>query len=77
MIVDNAHHGIQALGCQLAQLGRQEPIRKLLNEAWAEFWQASVGDVIWEKSEADTLGKLLGGNWRKTAGDHRPAIACT
>jgi hypothetical protein len=61
-IVDKAHQGIQALGCQLAQPGMQEPIRKLLNDAWAEFWQASSSYVAWEKREADKLGKLLGGN---------------
>ena len=60
-IVDKAHQGIQALGCQLAQPGMQEPIRKLLNDAWTEFWQAPSGYVAWEKTEADKLGKLLGG----------------
>jgi hypothetical protein len=44
-IVDKAHQGVQALGCQLAQPGKQEPIRKLLNDAWAEFWQAPAGYV--------------------------------
>jgi hypothetical protein len=37
----------------------QEPMRKLLNDAWAEFWQASSGYIAWEKREADTLRKLL------------------
>ena len=60
-IVDKAHQGIQALGCQLAQPGMQEPIRKLLNDAWTEFWQTPSGYVAWEKGEADKLGKLLGG----------------
>jgi hypothetical protein len=59
-IVDKAYQGIQALGCQLAQPGMQEPIRKLLNDAWAEFWQAPSGYVAWEKREADKLGNLLG-----------------
>ena len=61
-IVDKAHQGVQALGCQLAQPGMQEPMRKLLNDAWEEFWQAPSGYVIREKSEADKLGKLLEGN---------------
>jgi hypothetical protein len=59
-IVDKAHQGIQAAGCQLAQPGMQGPMRKLLNDAWAEFWQAPSGYVTWEKREADKLGKLLG-----------------
>jgi hypothetical protein len=42
-IVDKAHQGVQALGCQLAQPGMQESIRKLLNDAWAEFWQTPAG----------------------------------
>jgi hypothetical protein len=61
-IVDKAHQGVQALGCQLAQPGMQQPIRKLLNDAWAEFWQTPSGYVAWEKREADKLGTLLGGN---------------
>jgi hypothetical protein len=59
-IVDKAHQGVLALGCQLAHPGMQEPIRKLLNDAWTEFWQAPSGYVAWEKTEADKLGKLLG-----------------
>jgi hypothetical protein len=78
-IVDKALQGIQALGCQLAQPGMQEPIRKLLNDAWAEFWQAPAGYVAWEKREADKLGKLLGVidekrqdiHWSAESGKHR------
>ncbi len=61
-IVDKAAQGVQTLGYRLAQPGMQEPIRKWLNDAWAEFWQAPSGYVTWEKREADKLGKLLGGN---------------
>jgi hypothetical protein len=73
MIVDKAHQGVQALGCQLAQPGMQEPIRKLPNDAWAEFWQAPAGYAAWEKREADKLGKLLGVIDEKQQDIHRPA----
>jgi hypothetical protein len=41
---------------------RSKLLSKLLNDARAEFWQAPAGYVIWEKSEANKLGKLLRGN---------------
>jgi hypothetical protein len=40
----------------------QEPMRKLLNDASAESRQVRSRYIAWEKTEADTLGKLLGGN---------------
>ncbi len=73
MIVDKAYQGVQALGCRLVQPGMQEPIRKLLNDAWAEFWQAPSDYVAWEQREADKLGKLLGVIEEKQQDIHRPS----
>jgi hypothetical protein len=41
---------------------RRNRSAKLLNDAWAEFWQAPSSYVTWEKREADKLGTLLEGN---------------
>ena len=58
-VVEKTFSGTQAIGCQLAYPDMQEPIRRLLNDAWTQFWHSPIDYVNWEKLVADSLEERL------------------
>jgi hypothetical protein len=50
-----AYEAVQTLGCSLARPPLAGDGRKLLNDAWVEFWNSPDDFASWERTAADSL----------------------
>jgi hypothetical protein len=56
-ICDEALAGVRAIGCRVAGPATADPVYRLLNAAWGEFWRDPPGYVVWEQKAVDDLFK--------------------
>jgi hypothetical protein len=54
-ICDEALAGVRAIGCRVAGPTTSDPVYRLLNAAWDEFWRDPAGYGAWEQKAVDDL----------------------
>lgn len=57
-ICDEALASVRAIGCRVAGPTTADPVYRLLNAAWDEFWRDPSGYAVWERKAVDDMFAL-------------------